>query len=62
MDAQVYEDRMYLDVNDPVMIYVVHMELRNRFPAVLTTNSLGNSNKVIQLACSFYPQGIHISH
>lgn len=38
---------MYLDIENPVMRYIVHNELRHRYPEVLTTDSLGNSNKVI---------------
>lgn len=41
------EETMYLDIECPVMRYIVHNELRHRFPEVLTTDSLGNSNKVI---------------
>lgn len=37
---------MYLDVKSPVIRYIVHNEIRQRFPDVLTTDSLGNSNKV----------------
>lgn len=44
------EDTMYLDVSTSVMRFVVHTELRMRFPDILTTNSLGNSNKVIVAA------------
>ncbi|CAH0721851.1 unnamed protein product, partial [Brenthis ino] len=35
------EDTLYLDVENPVMRYIVHNEVRQRFPNVLTTNSLG---------------------
>ncbi|CAH4037251.1 pre-piRNA 3'-exonuclease trimmer-like [Pieris brassicae] len=41
------EGTMYLDVQDPVLRYIVHNELRLRFDGILTTNSLGNSNKVL---------------
>lgn len=41
------EDTMYLDIENPVMRYIIHNELRQRFPEVLTTDSLGNSYKVI---------------
>ncbi|XP_045445397.1 pre-piRNA 3'-exonuclease trimmer-like [Melitaea cinxia] len=40
-------DTLYLDVESPVLRYVVHNEIRLRFPDVLTTDSLGNSNKVL---------------
>ncbi|XP_052737403.1 pre-piRNA 3'-exonuclease trimmer [Bicyclus anynana] len=41
------EETIYLDVQNPLMRYIVHSEIRNRFPDVLTTDSLGNSNKVL---------------
>ncbi|XP_075969833.1 pre-piRNA 3'-exonuclease trimmer-like isoform X2 [Anticarsia gemmatalis] len=41
------EERMYLDVENPVMRYIVHNEVRTRFPNVLTTDSLGNSQKIL---------------
>lgn len=41
------EETMYLDVQNPVLRYIVHNELRIRFPDVLTTDSLGNSNKIL---------------
>ncbi|CAG9783910.1 unnamed protein product [Diatraea saccharalis] len=41
------EDTMYIDVKSSVLRYLVHNEVRNRFPNVLTTDSLGNSNKVL---------------
>ncbi|XP_073943736.1 pre-piRNA 3'-exonuclease trimmer-like isoform X2 [Choristoneura fumiferana] len=41
------EDTMYIDIDSPVLRYVVHNEIRLRFPEVLTTDSLGNSNKVL---------------
>ncbi|XP_053625964.2 pre-piRNA 3'-exonuclease trimmer-like isoform X2 [Plodia interpunctella] len=41
------EDTMYLDVENPVLRYIIHNEIRLRFPEVLTTDSLGNSNKVL---------------
>lgn len=41
------EDTIYLDVESPVLRYLTHMEIRSRFPKVLTTDSLGNSKKVI---------------
>lgn len=44
------EGTMYLDVQDPVLRFIVHNELRLRFDGILTTDSLGNSNKVILLS------------
>ncbi|OWR49885.1 Poly [Danaus plexippus plexippus] len=41
------DDTIYLDIDNPIMRYIVHCELRNRFPEVLTTDSLGNSHKVL---------------
>ncbi|CAH2241184.1 jg3250 [Pararge aegeria aegeria] len=41
------EETVYLDVKCPIMRYVVHNEIRHRFPNVLTTDSLGNSHKVL---------------
>ncbi|XP_045491680.1 pre-piRNA 3'-exonuclease trimmer-like [Colias croceus] len=41
------EGTIYLDIQDPVLRYMVHNELRMRFDDVLTTDSLGNSNKVL---------------
>ncbi|XP_026724655.1 pre-piRNA 3'-exonuclease trimmer-like isoform X2 [Trichoplusia ni] len=41
------EDTIYLDVESPVLRYLTHMEIRSRFPKVLTTDSLGNSKKVL---------------
>ncbi|XP_072943577.1 pre-piRNA 3'-exonuclease trimmer-like isoform X2 [Epargyreus clarus] len=41
------EGTMYLDVQNPLLRYILHNELRMRFPNVLTTDSLGNSNKVL---------------
>lgn len=41
------EDTMYIDIESPVLRYVLHNEVRLRFPEVLTTDSLGNSNKVL---------------
>ncbi|RVE48606.1 hypothetical protein evm_006795 [Chilo suppressalis] len=41
------EGTMYIDVKSPVLRYLVHNEVRSRFPDVLTTDSLGNSNKVL---------------
>lgn len=38
---------MYIDVECPTLRYILHNEVRIRFPGVLTTDSLGNSNKVI---------------
>ncbi|XP_026329312.1 pre-piRNA 3'-exonuclease trimmer-like [Hyposmocoma kahamanoa] len=38
---------MYLDVESPTLRYIVHNEVRIRFPGVLTTDSLGNSHKVL---------------
>lgn len=38
---------IYLDVENPVLRYLVHNEIRSRFPNVLTTDSLGNSKKVL---------------
>ncbi|KAJ2952915.1 hypothetical protein O0L34_g7283 [Tuta absoluta] len=41
------EGTIYLDVENPILRYLVHQEIRQRFPGVLTTDSLGNSNKVL---------------
>ena len=41
------EETMYLEVDTPVFRYIAHMELRMRYPNILTTDSLGNSKKVI---------------
>ncbi|XP_045784102.1 pre-piRNA 3'-exonuclease trimmer-like [Maniola jurtina] len=41
------EETMYLDIECPIMRYIVHNEIRQRFTDVLTTDSLGNSNKVL---------------
>ncbi|KAL0894106.1 hypothetical protein ABMA27_014150 [Loxostege sticticalis] len=41
------EGTLYLDIKSPVLRYIAHNEIRMRFPGVLTTDSLGNSNKVL---------------
>ncbi|KAG6448356.1 hypothetical protein O3G_MSEX005463 [Manduca sexta] len=41
------EGTMYLDIEKPLMRYIVHNEIRSRFPDVLTTDSLGNSKMVL---------------
>ncbi|XP_050344681.1 pre-piRNA 3'-exonuclease trimmer-like isoform X2 [Nymphalis io] len=41
------EEILYFDIENPVMRYIVHNEIRLRFPDVLMTDSLGNSNKVL---------------
>ncbi|XP_059057054.1 pre-piRNA 3'-exonuclease trimmer-like isoform X2 [Achroia grisella] len=41
------DETIYLDIKNPILRYIVHNELRIRFPDVLTTDSLGNSNKVL---------------
>ncbi|XP_050670374.1 pre-piRNA 3'-exonuclease trimmer-like [Leptidea sinapis] len=41
------DDTMYIDIEDPVLRYLLHNELRLRFHNILTTDSLGNSNKVL---------------
>ncbi|KPJ06242.1 Poly(A)-specific ribonuclease PARN-like domain-containing protein 1 [Papilio machaon] len=38
---------MYIDVQNPIQRYLIHTELRQRFPNILTTDSLGNSNKIL---------------
>ncbi|GBP24982.1 Pre-piRNA 3'-exonuclease trimmer [Eumeta japonica] len=45
--SQSKEGTMYIDVKDPILRYIIHTELRLRFPDILTTNSLGNSNKLL---------------
>ncbi|KAJ8722536.1 hypothetical protein PYW07_003716 [Mythimna separata] len=40
-------ETMYLDVENPVFRYIAHVELRMRFPDILTTDSLGNSKKIL---------------
>lgn len=46
------EPTMYLDVENHILRYVTHIEVRMRFPSVVTTDSLGDSRKVI-LYCFF---------
>ncbi|KAL4714556.1 hypothetical protein ACJJTC_006602 [Scirpophaga incertulas] len=41
------EETMYIDVKYPILRYILHNEIRNRFPNVMTTDSLGNSNKLL---------------
>ncbi|CAG4988616.1 unnamed protein product [Parnassius apollo] len=41
------EDTMYIDMKNPILRYLIHSEIRMRFPNVLTTDSLGNSNKIL---------------
>ncbi|KAM3963083.1 pre-piRNA 3'-exonuclease trimmer [Aphomia sociella] len=41
------EETIYLDIKNPLLRYIIHNELRMRFPNVFTTDSLGNSNKVL---------------
>ncbi|XP_013145975.1 PREDICTED: poly(A)-specific ribonuclease PARN-like domain-containing protein 1 [Papilio polytes] len=41
------EGTIYIDVHNPIQRYLIHIELRQRFPHVLTTDSLGNSNKIL---------------
>ncbi|XP_049867483.1 pre-piRNA 3'-exonuclease trimmer-like [Pectinophora gossypiella] len=41
------EGTLYLDIENPLLRYIVHNEVRARFPDVLTTDSLGNSHKVL---------------
>ncbi|XP_068629732.1 pre-piRNA 3'-exonuclease trimmer-like [Battus philenor] len=38
---------MYIDEHDAILRYLIHTEVRERFPNVLTTDSLGNSNKIL---------------
>ncbi|PZC81702.1 hypothetical protein B5X24_HaOG212146 [Helicoverpa armigera] len=41
------EETLYLDVENPVLRYITHIEVRMSFPEVLTTDSLGNSKKIL---------------
>ncbi|KAH9635299.1 hypothetical protein HF086_017865 [Spodoptera exigua] len=41
------EETMYLDVNSHILRYITHMEIRMRFPNVLTTDSLGDCQKIL---------------
>ncbi|CAB3228579.1 unnamed protein product [Arctia plantaginis] len=41
------DDTIYLDVENPILRYLVHNEIRIRFPNMLTTDSLGNSKKIL---------------
>ncbi|KAF9421898.1 hypothetical protein HW555_002338 [Spodoptera exigua] len=41
------EETMYLDVNSHILRYITHMEIRMRFPNVLTTDSLGDGQKIL---------------
>ncbi|CAH2073510.1 unnamed protein product, partial [Iphiclides podalirius] len=41
------EETMYIDMHNPVLRYLIHVEIQKRFPTVLTTVSLGNSNKIL---------------
>ncbi|XP_022820149.1 pre-piRNA 3'-exonuclease trimmer-like [Spodoptera litura] len=41
------DDTMYLNVPNHILRYVTHMEVRMRFPSVVTTNSLGDSKKIL---------------
>ncbi|KAJ0180678.1 hypothetical protein K1T71_004082 [Dendrolimus kikuchii] len=40
-------ETMYIEVTSPVLRFIIHNELRIRFPNILTTDSLGNSKKVL---------------
>lgn len=41
------EDTMYLDIDNAICRYLLHLELRQRYPGILTTDSLGNSKKIL---------------
>ncbi|XP_041977252.1 pre-piRNA 3'-exonuclease trimmer-like [Aricia agestis] len=41
------ENTIYFDVGNPIMRYLAHLQIRERFPDLLTTDSLGNSHKIL---------------
>lgn len=41
------EPTMYLDVENHILRYVTHIEVRMRFPSVVTTDSLGDGRKIL---------------
>ncbi|XP_037973775.2 pre-piRNA 3'-exonuclease trimmer [Plutella xylostella] len=45
--SQSEEETLYIDVDSPTLRYLLHNEIRTRHPNVLTTDSLGNSKKIL---------------